>query len=130
MVKICHPDLRQPSFVAVSKMTAHEKPTKYSATILAELEKRIKLYQLVVTQIACLQIIKMYRTVESYKSNLCSGVARQLIQTRPDRLCHNLHKNVRGKHKFKLCTRTNSLFITNAKTQTTQRPNIFSIKKA
>lgn len=125
MVKICHPDLRQPSFVAVSKMTAHEKPTKYSASILAELEKRIKLYQLV-TQIACLHIIKMYRTVESCKSNLCSGVARQLIQTRSDRLGHNLHKNIRGKHKLKLCTHTDSLFITNIKTKT-QRPNIFSI---
>lgn len=76
MVKICHPDLRQPSFVAVPKMTAHGKPTKYSASILAELEKRIKLYQLVVTEIACLHIIKMYRTVISCKSNLCSGVAR------------------------------------------------------
>lgn len=67
-------------------------------------EIKIKPYQTVATSIACLHIIKMYCAVKCRKSNLCSGVARQLIQTRSDRLGHNLQKNIRCQHKYKLCT--------------------------
>ena len=43
---------------------------------------------------ACLHVVKMDTVVKSYEPNLCSGKARQSVQTRFNSLCHNLQNNI------------------------------------
>lgn len=42
-------------------------------------------------EITCLQIVKMYGAIKSYKADLSSGRTRQGVQTRFNSLRHSLH---------------------------------------